>query len=285
MGAPAKADERPVHTVTLAAPFWMQTTEVTQGQWKAVMGTSPWSNAPDVRNGDNYPAVLITWPQAQQFINKLNELDPGHGYRLPSEAEWEYSCRAGAQGIYSFGSDRKRLPDFAWFDENASHVGENYAHPVAQKGPNAWGLYDMHGNVWEWCQDSYHDSYQGAPTNGAPWSSTEFDSHVYRGGGFRNAERFTHCSARAGLDDEDQSDNVGFRVVMQRASTNVVTARNSGLPRVHAGRRCFNVRLSRLEPDVEAMSRVLSAGLRAPLAFEPSDGASLPRVARGAPHR
>ena len=218
MGNPSNRDEQPAHDVTVASPFWIQTTELTQAQWKSVMGTSPWSNAPDVRMGDNYPAILVTWPQAQQFLTKLNELDPGHGYRLPSEAEWEYACRAGSTGTYGFGSDRKKLSDYAWFDENASRVGEKYAHAVAQKKPNAWGLYDMHGNVWEWCQDSYRDNYQDAPTDGAAYTSREFDSHVYRGGGFRNAERFTHASSRAGLDDEDQSDNVGFRVVMQSAS-------------------------------------------------------------------
>jgi formylglycine-generating enzyme required for sulfatase activity len=219
MGNPNNRDEQPAHDVTIASPFWIQTTELTQAQWKAVMGTSPWSNAPDVRTGDNYPAILVTWPQAQQFLTKLNALDPGHGYRLPSEAEWEYACRAGSTGTYGFENDSKKLGDYAWFDENASRVGEKYAHAVGQKKPNAWGLYDMHGNVWEWCQDSYRDNYEGAPTNGAAYVSTEFDSHVYRGGGFRNAERFTHASSRAGLDDEDQSDNVGFRVVMQTVNS------------------------------------------------------------------
>jgi formylglycine-generating enzyme required for sulfatase activity len=213
MGNPEMADERPVHRVTLAARFWMQRTELTQGEWKAVMGTSPWSNAPNVREGDNYPAVHVSWPAAQQFLRKLNEMDPGHGYRLPSEAEWEYACRAGATGAYS--ADKAQLANYAWFDENASRVGENYSHQVGQKRPNAWGLYDMHGNVWEWCQDLYHDSHQDAPGNGTAWSGPDISSHVYRGGGFRNAERFTHASARAGLDEEDHSDNIGFRVVMQ----------------------------------------------------------------------
>ncbi len=215
MGNPDKSDERPAHVVTFATSFRMQATELTQLQWKAVMGSRPWSTVPNVHEGDNFPAIQISWPDAQQFVKKLNELDPGHGYRLPSEAEWEYACRAGSTGTYDFGNDKNKLKDHAWFDENASLAGENYAHAVGQKQPNAWGLYDMHGNVWEWCQDPYRDNYQNAPSNGTALSAREVDSHVYRGGGFRNAERFTHASARSGLDEEDYSDNIGFRVVMQ----------------------------------------------------------------------
>ncbi len=218
MGDRENRDEAPVHNVTIASAIWIQTTELTQAQWKTVMGTHPWSGAPNVREADNYPASQMTWPDVQLFIKKLNDLDPGHGYRLPSEAEWEYACRAGSTGTYSFGNDRNQLKDYAWFDENASKVGENYAHIVGQKKPNAWGLYDMHGNVWEWCQDSYQDSYQGVPTNGAAMVIPDKDSHVYRGGSFRNAERFTHASARAGLDEGDYNDNIGLRVVMQSAS-------------------------------------------------------------------
>jgi len=217
MGNLDKPDERPVHRVTFASSLWLQTMELTQAQWKAVMGTHPWSGVTNMHEGDDYPASMMTWPDAQQFIKKLNELDPGHGYRLPSEAEWEYACRAGSTGTYGFGNDRNQLRDYAWFDANASKVGESYAHLVGQKKPNAWGLFDMHGNVWEWCQDSYQDSYQGAPTNGAARVMPDKDSHVYRGGSFRNAERFARTSARAGLDEGDYNDNIGFRVVMQSA--------------------------------------------------------------------
>ena len=215
MGNPENKDERPAHQVTFASSFWMQTTEVTQAQWKAVMNTHPWSGTANVRDGGNYPASQMTWPDAQEFIKKLNALDPGHGYRLPTEAEWEYACRAGSTGTYSFGNDRSKLKDYAWFDENASRAGESYAHAVAQKKPSAWGLYDMHGNNWEWCQDSYRDNYQGASPSGAALVIPDVESHVYRGGSFRNAERFTRASARSGLDVGDYNDNIGFRVVMQ----------------------------------------------------------------------
>ena len=217
MGNLDQPDERPVHQVSFASSLWVQTMELTQAQWKAVMGTHPWSSMPNMREGDDYPASMMTWSDAQQFVKQLNQLDPGHGYRLPSEAEWEYACRAGSTRAYGFGNDRNKLKDYAWFDANASQVGESYAHGVWQKKPNAWGLFDMLGNVWEWCQDSYQDSYQGAPPNGAALVAPDRDSHVYRGGGFRNAERFARASARAGLDEEDYSDNIGFRVVMQSA--------------------------------------------------------------------
>lgn len=214
MGNSEHEDERPAHSVVFADAFWMQATEVTQRQWTAVMGTSPWSNMANVREGDAYPAVFVSWPDGKAFVQRLNELDPGRSYRLPSEAEWEYACRAGRTDADSAASGREALADVAWFDENASGVGENWAHPVGLKKPNAWGLYDMQGNVWEWCEDPYHDSYVGAGADGAAWSAPEGASHVYRGGGFRNARRFARAAGRAGLDDEDFADNIGFRVVM-----------------------------------------------------------------------
>jgi len=140
------------HPVTISEPFYMQATTVTQGQWKTVMGTMPWSGNGSVKTGDDYPAVCVSWDDAQQFITKLDALGSGE-YRLPTEAEWEYSCRAGTQTKYSFGEDENKLKDFAWYSENAEKVGEGYAHQVASKAPNPWGLYDMHGNVNEWCQD------------------------------------------------------------------------------------------------------------------------------------
>jgi formylglycine-generating enzyme required for sulfatase activity len=210
MGDDSHRDEQPVHAVTFKAPFWLQQTELTQKQWVAVMKTRPWKNAPRVLEGDDFPAVHFTWPEAQELIKKLNEIDPGHDYRLPSEAEWEYACRADSTGL------REPLSEVAWFDGNASRVGVDHAQPVGRRKPNAWGLFDMYGNVWEWVGDSYFDSYVGAPSDGTARRSTEFDSHTYRGGSYRNADRFARCSARAGLDEEDHTDNIGVRILMQK---------------------------------------------------------------------
>ncbi|MCK4830086.1 formylglycine-generating enzyme family protein [bacterium] len=125
----------------------MQTTEVTQGQWKAIMGNNPshFKNC-----GNDCPVEKVTWFDAQEFIIKLNRREGGNKYRLPTEAEWEYSCRAGSTSRFSFGDDEGRIGQYAWCQNNSAFR----THPVAQKNPNVWGLYDMHGNVREWCQDT-----------------------------------------------------------------------------------------------------------------------------------
>jgi formylglycine-generating enzyme required for sulfatase activity len=121
------------HTVTISKAFYMQTTEVTQAQWKAVMGTNLMtSDDPFVKEGANYPAVYVSWDDAVAYCNKLSTKE-GKTYRLPTEAEWEYSCRAGTTTTWSFGNDEKELGDYAWYDENAGDIGEFYAHQVGLK--------------------------------------------------------------------------------------------------------------------------------------------------------
>ena len=132
---------------------------VTQKQWKKVMGNNP-SNF----KGEDRPVESVSWEDVQEFVKKLNEKEGTDKYRLPSEAEWEYACRAGTQTRYSFGDDESKLNEYAWYDKNSG----SETHPVGQKKPNSWDLYDMHGNVWEWVQDRWHDKYKGAPSMVVP---------------------------------------------------------------------------------------------------------------------
>jgi len=163
----------PVHRVTISG-IQMMTTEVTQRMWCEIMGSNP-SNF----KGDNLPVESVSWDYCQEFIKKLNQLDPGNNYRLPTEAEWEYACRAGTTTRFYCEDRNSELDRVGWYDGNSG----NKTHPVGQKQPNAWGLYDMHGNVWEWCEDIWHSNYNGAPDDGRAWKSGG-DSHlrVLRGG-------------------------------------------------------------------------------------------------------
>ncbi len=129
-------------------------TTVTQKEWREVMGTEPWKEMSYVAEGDDYPAVYVSWHDAVEFCKKLSDIE-GKAYRLPTAAEWEYACLAGATTKYHFGDDPTELGKYAWFKQIAWDVNEMYAHQVAQKLPNQFGLYDMHGNVWEWCSDWY----------------------------------------------------------------------------------------------------------------------------------
>ncbi len=135
------SDEQPVHTVRISRPFYLGTYEVTQGQWQAVMGRNPsWFTGEPTR-----PVERVSWDNIQIFLQQLNAREGGAGYRLPTEAEWEYAARAGTSTAYSFGDDEQKLGEYAWYRANAS----NTTRPVGLKTPNAWGLHDMHGNVWE----------------------------------------------------------------------------------------------------------------------------------------
>jgi formylglycine-generating enzyme required for sulfatase activity len=180
-------DEQPPHPVEITKPFYLQTTEVSQGQWKSVIGDNP-SGFKDC--GDDCPVEDVSWNDAQKFINKLNQMEGTKKYRLPTEAEWEYACRAGTETSYSFGNDVKKLGEYAWYTENS----KDQTHPVGKKKPNAWGLYDMHGNVGEWVQDWYGDySFKSVADPEGPDNGMY---RVFRGGscyswawGLRSAHR------------------------------------------------------------------------------------------------
>ena len=171
----ADLDEQPVHRVTVDS-FWMGIFPVTQAQWKAIMGENPSSF-----QGEQHPVESVSWKDCKRFFNKLNAsvADRGIRFRLPTEAEWEYAAKGGNQskGCKYAGSDM--IDDVAWYDENSG----DRTHAVGQKKPNELGLYDMSGNVWEWCEDDWHENYTGAPTDGSAWVDSPRGSHrVHRGG-------------------------------------------------------------------------------------------------------
>jgi formylglycine-generating enzyme len=227
MGSPEseadRVDDETQHRVTISKPFYMQTTEVTQGQWKAVMSYEPWKGQLDVNEGPDYPAVYVSWNDAVAYCKKLSE-KKGKTYRLPTEAEWEYACRAGTKTAWSFGNDEKVLGDYAWYRENAEAIGEKYAHQVAQKKPNAWGLHDMHGNVWEWCHDYYGGDYYKQSPKRDPTGPTRglsgpkgYHIRVQRGGSWedRFGARYSRSAYHGGGVTAYRYDYRGFRVVRE----------------------------------------------------------------------
>lgn len=168
-------DEKPRHQVTISRSFWLGKYEVTQAEWYKVMGNNPSDFKSEKVGGDsrNHPVEKVSWDDAQSFIRRLNGMEDASSYRLPTEAEWEYSCRAGSTGDYAGD-----LNAMAWYVNNA----DNTTHPVGQKLPNAWGLYDMHGNVWEWVQDWYGESYYSQSSTTDPRGPSSGSGRVIRGG-------------------------------------------------------------------------------------------------------
>ena len=164
----ANDTEKPIHRVRLAHGFYMSRTEITQRQWQAVMGTNP-----SYFKGGSLPVEGVSFANATAFISKLNKLNDGYSYGLPSEAEWEYACRAGTTG-----DAHGELDSIAWYLDNS----DNKTHPVGEKQPNAFGLYDMLGNVWELCEDRWHPNYEGAPSDGSAWTTGSEVARVVRGG-------------------------------------------------------------------------------------------------------
>ncbi len=220
MGSPSSesgifGNEGPVHRVKILNAFYMGKYEVTQKQWRDVMGTNPTLlKDHKLPVGDKLPIVMISWNEAQEFIKKLNEEEGANKYRLPSEAEWEYAARAGTTTRYSFGDDGSKLGDYAWYNSNSGLT----IHEAGQKKPNPWGLYDMHGNVGEWVQDRWHPDYNsGAPTDGSAWESGS-GNRVFRGGSWLDgawwdlAKRCRSAYRIYGGPD-DRFSNLGFRLL------------------------------------------------------------------------
>jgi formylglycine-generating enzyme required for sulfatase activity len=210
MGSPdsdpdARDNEKPQHQVKVNS-FAIGKYPVTQAQYQAVMGTNP----SRFQNNPQNPVEDVSWNDAQAFCQKLSQIT-GKTYRLPTEAEWEYACRAGTTTRFYFGDDANQLGDYAWYKGNSQQT----THPVGQKKPNAWGLYDMSGNVWEWCEDDWHDNYIGAPKDGSAWLKNGNDNRSpLRGGSWYNVPANCRSAYRNFTYRPDYSlINDGFRVV------------------------------------------------------------------------
>ena len=218
MGSPEselyRKDDETQHKVTISKAFYMQTTEVTQGQWKAVMGTEPWKGEDYVKEGRHYAASYVSWNDAVAFCKKLSEIE-GKTYRLPTEAEWEYACRAETKTTWSFGNDEKVLGDYAWYRENAWDIDEKYAHQVRQKKPNAFGLYDMHGNVYEWCHDYYGEDYYKQSSEKDPTGPRSGSDHVVRGGSVFANVSWIRSASRSRYGADYRNYDLGFRLVRE----------------------------------------------------------------------
>jgi formylglycine-generating enzyme required for sulfatase activity len=219
MGSPIEEegadDDEAQHQVTISKDYYLGVTEVTQGQYEKVMGTNPSRFQKQViRKSDSsmYPVEKVLWEDAVEFCKKLSDLPEekvaGRVYRLPTDAEWEYACRAGSNTAYSFGEGSKSLGDYAWFGGNSN----NQTHPVGEKKANAWGLYDMHGNVWEWCTDWYGKYPKGAVSD--PVGPREGSYRVLRGGGWGTAAANCRSADRCMFLPSRRFSIFGFRVAL-----------------------------------------------------------------------
>jgi formylglycine-generating enzyme required for sulfatase activity len=198
------------HVVRINQPFYLGEHVVTQSQYEMVMGARPWKGKKEVKEGADYPVVYVSHDDAVEFCRRLSEKE-GVEYRLPTEAEWEYACRAGTTTIYSFGDGEAKPGQYAWYKKNAVDIGEEYAHRVGRKLPNPWGLYDMHGNVYEWCQDWYA-SYGSEKVVSDPVGPAQGFGRVLRSGSWANPSQGLRSATRGNADGLYRDSLVGFRV-------------------------------------------------------------------------
>jgi formylglycine-generating enzyme required for sulfatase activity len=224
-------NEIPVHRVRFTKQFWMGKYEVTQAQWKSVFGKdSVRDRISDPRlRGENKPMIEVNWKDCVEFCRRISK--PGLKVRLPTEAEWEYACRAGSSTRYAFGNVAEELYKYGNYCDRSNKNQLPYqdkAHddhhdklaPVGSFRPNAWNLHDLHGNVWEWCQDKYHKNYNGMPSDGAAWESGRETARVIRGGSWYHSKDDCRSARRSPNDPKKyepdyRSNSIGFRVVVE----------------------------------------------------------------------
>jgi formylglycine-generating enzyme required for sulfatase activity len=219
MGSPdgdgdAAEDERPQHKVTIARPFAASISPITRGDFAAFVDATKhesegrpnrsWRNS-GFDQADDHPVVYVSWQDAQAYVSWLRERSGGKVYRLLSEAEWEYCCRAGTTSRYSVGGEI--TPEQANFGQDS-----NGTTSVTKFAPNPWGLRDMHGNVWEWCEDSWHQNYEGAPDDGTAWQGGDQSLRVLRGGSWYDDPLVLRSAYRGRTQPDDRNSDVGFRV-------------------------------------------------------------------------
>jgi formylglycine-generating enzyme required for sulfatase activity len=201
--------EGPQHDVTLGKPFYMGKYEVTQEQYEKII-----KNNPSTFKGARNPVDSVSWYDAQAFCKQMSQ-KTGRSVRLPSEAEWEYACRAWTSTWFYNGDKDEDLGRVGWYGENS----EGRTHPVGEKEPNVFGLYDMHGNVWEWVEDYWHDNYTGAPTDGSAWIETpRGGGRVWRGGSWSHSAWSCRSAFRFGRVPVSRFVFNGFRVVLLSSS-------------------------------------------------------------------
>ncbi|WP_322763102.1 SUMF1/EgtB/PvdO family nonheme iron enzyme [Frankia sp. Cr2] len=198
-------NERPAHPEKIDWPFYMSAYAVTQKEWREVMGTEPWKGERKVREGENYPAVNVTWHDCENFVTRLSSADNANSYYLPTEREWEYSARAGTTTDFSFGDDERDMRFFGWYRDLTQNA-EEYAHEVGAKRPNPWDLYDMHGNIWEWTADWYYGSYRAE-------RKLEPVEKVLRGGGWDYPAYGARSAFRNHLLSTRSNYVIGFRLI------------------------------------------------------------------------
>jgi formylglycine-generating enzyme required for sulfatase activity len=191
---PGRGDgEDPRHEVELTRPFYLGVYPVTQREFRALMGHNPSHFTPERGGGPLQPVEMVSWEDCRAFCERLSAREPERGYRLPTEAEWEHACRAGTTTAYCFGDDAGKLGEYAWYSENAGRR----THEVGTRQPTAWGLFDMHGNVWEWCEDHYN---------------AEGSARVFRGGGWYFSGSDCRASDRDRLEPAYRGSYLGFRL-------------------------------------------------------------------------
>ena len=212
MGSPSTErdrdnDEGPVHRIKISRPFYMGKYEVTQQQYYVVAKSKPSKFKQEGR-----PVENVSWDQAERFCRKLSKIKGG-SYRLPTEAEWEYACRAGSQDRFYFGDDLtySQIEQYAWYSENS----DSATHLVGEKKPNSFGLYDMHGNVWEWCGDWYAADYYRHSITVDPHGPYNGKSRVFRGGGWFHRARYCRSASRSSCEPVYIRNYVGFRIVLE----------------------------------------------------------------------
>jgi len=221
MGAPesekGRYENETQHEVTISKDYYLGVYEVTQAQYEKVIGRNPSHFQGEGIEGSNsnHPVEEVSWWDAVEFCKKLSDLPEekkaGRVYHLPTEAEWEYACRAGSKTAYSFGESSKSLGDYAWFGDNSN----DQTHPIGKKKSNAWGLYDMHGNVWEWCSDWYGEYPNGAVSDPVGPRPRKGSHRVIRGGSWCHEAAYCRSAYRYRYVPQDRDDLFGFRVALR----------------------------------------------------------------------